>query len=179
MYSNSPFTATGNGFSGPSIPYNQTSYLNPQQTSQQHIGHGPIPANSPAQSLATRASGFTHASNFGPSSQTHPSTTGANQSQSFNARPIQPVATGRQVGGQTSSEIAQSFSATEPPPPATQSNATLKIPNDRLSFLTLEDQIKFTNLFKSAVGDEQTLEGQSPATYTSLQHAPMKLMQNR
>ena len=42
------------------------------------------------------------------------------------------------------------------PPPANQGT---KIPNMRLSFVTAEDQAKFEQLFKSAVGKEQALSG--------------------
>ena len=66
-----------------------------------------------------------------------------------------------QKTGQTSSQIAQSFSSA----PASQSSApqatasSSKIPKIRLSFLTATDQAKFEQLFKSAVGDEQALDG--------------------
>lgn len=69
-----------------------------------------------------------------------------------------------QKTGQTSSQIAQSFSST----PASQSSApqatasSSKIPKIRLSFLTATDQAKFEQLFKSAVGDEQALDGKLP-----------------
>ena len=69
-----------------------------------------------------------------------------------------------QKTGQTSSQIAQSFSST----PASQSSApratasSSKIPKIRLSFLTATDQAKFEQLFKSAVGDEQALDGKIP-----------------
>ncbi|KAL9609666.1 MAG: hypothetical protein Q9167_005575, partial [Letrouitia subvulpina] len=66
--------------------------------------------------------------------------------------------------GQTSSQIAQSFQSP-------QQNSQLvgqdlpagatKIPKIRLSFLTATDQAKFEQLFKSAVGDGQALDGQS------------------
>lgn len=64
-------------------------------------------------------------------------------------------------GFQTSSEIADSFrdgsGAAPPPPPKSSGN---KIPNIRLSFITAQDQAKFEQLFKSAVGDNQTMSGQ-------------------
>lgn len=61
----------------------------------------------------------------------------------------------------TSSEIASSFQdgfsgAPQPPPKPSAS----KIPNIRLSFITAQDQAKFEQLFKSAVGDSQTMDGQ-------------------
>ena len=66
-----------------------------------------------------------------------------------------------QQTGQTSSQIAQLFHATPTATPsAPQSTSTIsKIPKIRLSFLTAQDQAKFEQLFKSAVGDEQSLDG--------------------
>ncbi|KAF4209239.1 hypothetical protein CNMCM8980_005091 [Aspergillus fumigatiaffinis] len=61
----------------------------------------------------------------------------------------------------TSSEIANSFSdgaGVAPPPPPKSSGS--KIPNIRLSFITAQDQAKFEQLFKSAVGDSQTMDGE-------------------
>ena len=62
---------------------------------------------------------------------------------------------------QTSSQIAQSFQTTgrsqASSPKHVQSGA--KIPKIRLSFLTAQDQAKFEQLFKSAVGDGQALDG--------------------
>ena len=65
--------------------------------------------------------------------------------------------------GHTSSEIAQSFQGTssvksQAPAP---SRASGKIPTIRLSFITAQDQAKFEQLFKSAVGDGQALSGRS------------------
>ena len=65
-----------------------------------------------------------------------------------------------QPTGQTSSQIAQSFQSTPSQPPAAKPiSASTKIPKIRLSFLTAQDQAKFEQLFKSAVGDAQALEG--------------------
>ncbi|MCJ1288436.1 actin organization and endocytosis protein [Xylographa opegraphella] len=62
--------------------------------------------------------------------------------------------------GQTSSQIAQSFqSGSSQLPPMTASSSGVKIPKIRLSFLTAQDQAKFEQLFKSAVGDGQALDG--------------------
>ena len=57
--------------------------------------------------------------------------------------------------GQTSSQIAQSFHPAEAP----KISSAVKIPKIRLSFLTAQDQAKFEQLFKSAVGDGQALDG--------------------
>ncbi|TQB68777.1 actin organization and endocytosis protein [Monascus purpureus] len=61
----------------------------------------------------------------------------------------------------TSSEMADSFrssagTSARPPP----SSSGSKIPNIRLSFITSQDQAKFEQLFKSAVGDSQTMDGE-------------------
>ncbi|KAJ0416654.1 hypothetical protein BJY00DRAFT_228877 [Aspergillus carlsbadensis] len=64
------------------------------------------------------------------------------------------------TGAQTSSEIANSFqvgSGAAPTPPPKSSGG--KIPNIRLSFITAQDQAKFEQLFKSAVGDSQAMSG--------------------
>lgn len=52
----------------------------------------------------------------------------------------------------------------QPPPPPQQSTTPTpknlaKIPNIRLSFITVADQAKFEQLFKAAVGDGQALPG--------------------
>jgi hypothetical protein len=60
----------------------------------------------------------------------------------------------------TSSEIANSFgggAGPAPTPPPKSSGS--KIPSIRLSFITAQDQAKFEQLFKSAVGDSQTMDG--------------------
>ncbi|KAL2824334.1 hypothetical protein BJY01DRAFT_256484 [Aspergillus pseudoustus] len=64
------------------------------------------------------------------------------------------------TGAQTSSEIANSFqvgSGAAPTPPPKSSGG--RIPNIRLSFITAQDQAKFEQLFKSAVGDSQAMSG--------------------
>lgn len=65
-----------------------------------------------------------------------------------------------QPTGMTSSQIADSFrsNAAKPPIPKA-STGTSKIPNIRLSFITAQDQAKFEQLFKSAVGNGQALSG--------------------
>lgn len=59
---------------------------------------------------------------------------------------------------QTSSQIAQSFQSIPAPNPTPTTGA--KIPKIRLSFLTVQDQAKFEQLFKSAVGEGQSLDGE-------------------
>ncbi|KAF1997988.1 hypothetical protein P154DRAFT_524315 [Amniculicola lignicola CBS 123094] len=79
------------------------------------------------------------------------------------APPQQPPAAPQQMPqptGMTSAQMADSFrgaaAVVPPPPPAKPSN---KIPNIRLSFITAQDQAKFEQLFKSAVGTAQALSG--------------------
>jgi len=60
----------------------------------------------------------------------------------------------------TSAQMADSFrgnAASSVPPPVPAKGS--KIPNIRLSFITAQDQAKFEQLFKSAVGDSQALSG--------------------
>ena len=66
-----------------------------------------------------------------------------------------------QKTGMTSSQIAQSFagSGAQQSPAPKPSASRVKIPKIRLSFLTAQDQAKFEQLFKSAVGDGQALDG--------------------
>ena len=85
------------------------------------------------------------------------------QQQSFQtSQPVQSRVTPQKTG-QTSSQIAQSFHSTPAAPPsASQTPAKgTKIPKIRLSFLTAQDQAKFEQLFKSAVGDGQALDGKT------------------
>ncbi|KAF2178486.1 hypothetical protein K469DRAFT_642299 [Zopfia rhizophila CBS 207.26] len=87
------------------------------------------------------------------------------QQQSFQtgAPPPQPPQAPKQMPqptGMTSSQMADSFRGTssQPPPPPTPAKSS-KIPNIRLSFITAQDQAKFEQLFKSAVGNAQALSG--------------------
>jgi hypothetical protein len=71
------------------------------------------------------------------------------------AQPQQPQPT-----GMTSAQMADSFrgnsTPSAPPPVPAKTN---KIPNIRLSFITAQDQAKFEQLFKSAVGTAHALSG--------------------
>lgn len=63
--------------------------------------------------------------------------------------------------GMTSTQIAHSFAQPATPAVPAQQHASSgsKIPNMRLSFITAQDQAKFEQLFKSAVGNNQALDG--------------------
>ena len=83
------------------------------------------------------------------------------QQQSFQTGQPPQQQAAPQKTGQTSSQIAQSFSSTptsKPSAPQVTASST-KIPKIRLSFLTAKDQAQFEQLFKSAVGDGQALDG--------------------
>lgn len=69
------------------------------------------------------------------------------------AQPLRPQ--------QTSAQIAASFSssAVPPTPPKDAGSRSSRIPNWRLSFITATDQAKFEQLFKSAAGSNQALDG--------------------
>lgn len=98
-----------------------------------------------------------------PPQNQQPSQNQLSQQQSFNTGQPSQQQVAPQKMGQTSSQIAQSFStpaSQSPGPQATASNT--KIPKIRLSFLTATDQAKFEQLFKSAVGDGQALDGKRP-----------------
>ena len=59
-------------------------------------------------------------------------------------------------------QMAASFQSAAPAKPKgrrASKASTTKIPNIRLSFITAKDQAQFETLFKSAVGNEQTLSG--------------------
>jgi hypothetical protein len=93
-----------------------------------------------------------------PAPQQQPFQTGAPSQQQMQQPPAQPQRP--QPTGMTSSQMADSFrgsaaSSIPPPVPAKSS----KIPSIRLSFITAQDQAKFEQLFKSAVGDSQALSG--------------------
>lgn len=87
--------------------------------------------------------------------------TGAPQQQQQQQQPPPAQPQRPQPTGMTSSQMADSFrgssgaSSVPPPVPAKSS----KIPNIRLSFITAQDQAKFEQLFKSAVGDGTALSG--------------------
>lgn len=143
-----------------------TGYAQPQLSS---FGSQlqPQPTGFPSGQLQPQFTGFPGAA---PQQSQQPQPTGFQPQQpQFTGYPPQsqppqlqvPAATGLPLRpAQTSSEIANSFrdaSGAAPPPPPKSSGS--KIPNIRLSFITAQDQAKFEQLFKSAVGDSQTMSG--------------------
>lgn len=192
MYSNSS-SFLGGGNSGRQGPpqYFQASYLGPQQAqqpqqqnvlSQQPTGFGGgqlqtqytgYPGQALQQGLQTQQlqqlqpqyTGFPQQvppsqGNVLPQQQFHTNQQASQQaSQQAIQPPHPPIAT-----QQTSSQIAQSFQSIATPTPTPTPGA--KIPKIRLSFLTAQDQAKFEQLFKSAVGEGQSLDGEYPIMTT-------------
>lgn len=166
MYSNSSsFLGAGNsGRPGPQ-QYGQSAFPNPQQQSggfqqQQPTGFGGV-------SLQPQFTGYPvqgQQQGF-QAQQQQPQYTGYPQAQQQapqqTGQPPQPQLP--QKTGQTSTQIAASFGPVAPAqgqqPDHNKSASSTKIPKIRLSFLTATDQAKFEQLFKSAVGNGQALDG--------------------
>ena len=180
MYSTSNSYLGGGNSSRPGPPQYGQSY--PQQGQQQPNGTQQLGYNAPQatgfgvgqlQPQYTGYSGPGQQQNFQapqqqpqytgyPPQNRQPSQNQLSQQQSFPSGQQPPQQQfNSQTTGQTSSQIAQSFSST----PASQTSApqattsSTKIPKIRLSFLTATDQAKFEQLFKSAVGAGQALDG--------------------
>ncbi|KAI4196020.1 MAG: hypothetical protein LQ346_003317 [Caloplaca aetnensis] len=167
MYSNSSsFLGAGNsGRPGPQ-QYGQSAFPNPQQQSggfqqQQPTGFGGV-------SLQPQFTGYPvqgQQQGF-QAQQQQPQYTGYPQAQQQapqqTGQPPQPQLP--QKTGQTSTQIAASFGPVAPAqgqqPDHNKSASSTKIPKIRLSFLTATDQAKFEQLFKSAVGNGQALDGE-------------------
>lgn len=161
----------------------------PQPTgfAPQPTGYGPQPSAFGGPQLQPQATGFpgqlqaqytgfpgASAQQAQPQLQPQPQPTGfpsAPQQPQYGGFPPQSQAPQIQVsstanlplrtGLQTSSEVANSFqdgSGAAPTPPPKPAGG--RIPNIRLSFITAQDQAKFEQLFKSAVGDNQAMTGQ-------------------
>lgn len=179
MYSNSNAYLGGGNTGRPSAPqYGQLPYPVTPQGQQPQNSFNPQAANLTGGQVSSQLTGYPPQGiqqNFSTPQpqQQQPQYTGfpvqsqqTGQSQGFSGQPFQPApsssaALPSQQTGQTSSQIAQSFQSNPSPTPSapTSSAASSKIPKIRLSFLTVEDQAKFEQLFKSAVGNEQSLDG--------------------
>jgi actin cytoskeleton-regulatory complex protein PAN1 len=147
-----PFMPQPTGFGGSSIQPQMTGF--PGQVPFQGPPQQPQFTGYPAQHQAQQGAAF-HQPQLQASLPQQPQQ--IQQSQ----QPQQPPATTLRPQ-QTSSQIAQSFSSTSTPqnPIHTQNKQSSKIPNIRLSFITATDQAKFEQLFKSAVGNAQALDGE-------------------
>ena len=174
---------TGRPGPGPTQYGQQQSFSGFQQPQQQSNSFQPQPTGfggGPVQPQATGFPGYGQQSNF-QAPQQQPAFTGyppqnqAPPEQSYQPPEPQPQSQSQPQSQQrlaqpiaaplrpqqTSSQIAQSFQSSGPPPPTPPKNdKSRKIPNIRLSFITATDQAKFEQLFKSAVGDSQALDGE-------------------
>lgn len=90
---------------------------------------------------------------FQQAPQQQPFQTGAPPAHQAPPQPQLPQPT-----GMNSSQMADSFRSTSSAPPPVPAKSS-KIPSIRLSFITAQDQAKFEQLFKSAVGDAQAMTG--------------------
>ncbi|CAI7580307.1 unnamed protein product [Penicillium bialowiezense] len=133
------------GFAGQPSPFGN-SQLQPQATGfpagqlqQQYTGFpGAAPQQQQAQSFQPQYTGYQP------------------QNQVQQAPPVPQIPT----RFKTSSDIANSFQdAGSGAPPQVPPKTGSKIPSIRLSFITAQDQARFEQLFKSAVGDSKTMDG--------------------
>lgn len=167
-----PQFASSTGFGGAQLQPQATGFpgggpqLQPQFTG--FPGGAPQQQQQPQlQPQATAQPGFL--SPQPPQPQAQPQFTGYAAPQQQQPQPQQPQVPQLQVQGtgmpmrpaglKTSSEIADSFSDGARPQPPPKNSGGNKIPSIRLSFITAQDQAKFEQLFKSAVGDDQTMDG--------------------
>lgn len=186
MYSNSSSFLGGGNSGRPGPPqYVQASYLGPQQAqqpqqqnvlSQQPTGFGG--GQLQTQYTGYPGQGLQQGLQTQQLQQLQPQYTGFPQQVppgQGNVLPQQQVHTNQQTiqpahppiaAQQTSSQIAQSFQSIATPTPTPTPTTGAKIPKIRLSFLTAQDQAKFEQLFKSAVGEGQSLDGESPIMTT-------------
>ena len=175
MYSNSSsYLGVGNSARPGAAQYGQSSFSQASQQQQQPNGFAPQPTGFQGAPIRQQYTGFPsqgQQQNY-QTQQQQPQVTGyplqnqqlsqsqpSQQQQFQTGQPPQQVVP--QKTGQTSSQIAASFSsapAQTGPTPQPSTSGT-KIPKIRLSFLTATDQAKFEQLFKSAVGDGQALDG--------------------
>ena len=137
----------------------------PQQQYGQQPGQQPLSAQYtgyPGQQ-SNMQTGYGQQAPSMPSQQQQPSfqysqPTGMPQQQSSQqpaAQPLKPQMTSAQMAASFRGESARPTPSSSGPPPSTN-----KIPSIRLSFITAQDQAKFEQLFKSAVGDNTALSGE-------------------
>jgi actin cytoskeleton-regulatory complex protein PAN1 len=142
-YTGYPMQPQATGFQQPQMQQQQTGFPGQQQPGQ---------FNQPPQQQAFQTGA--------PPMPQIPS-----QFQNQNQVPPQPAPAPVQQPQPTGfAQMADSFKATPSAAPArgrrsSKAKPVTKIPSIRLSFITAQDQAKFEQLFKSAVGDQQTLSG--------------------
>jgi hypothetical protein len=130
----------------------------PQQPQQTGFGQ-----QQPQQQMQSQFTGFPgqqQNQGFQPQApQQQPFQTGAPQQQQQPPQQAPPQPQRPQATGMTSSAMADSFRGASSVPPPVPAKSGSKIPSMRLSFITAQDQAKFEQLFKSAVGEGTTLSG--------------------
>ena len=161
----SPFTSQPTGYGGQQLQAQATGYPGFQQQNygappQQPQATGYPGYNQQQPSFNQSQSGFGQQQQYQQPQQQQPlqqQTTQAAQSQSLQppAQPLRP----QQTSAQIAASFSQSSSVIPPPPPKDSAPRGGRIPAIRLSFLTATDQAKFEQLFKSAAGSNQALEG--------------------
>jgi hypothetical protein len=177
-----PYSQFPQGQQPPSIQQPQPTGFAPQPTgiAPQPTGFAGQPSPFGSSQLQPQATGF-------PAGQLQPQFTGfpgaaPQQPQQPQAQSFQQQYTGYPPLNQaqqppppvpqiptrfkTSSDIANSFqdAAGSGAPPQVPPKTGSKIPSIRLSFITAQDQARFEQLFKSAVGDSKTMDGRFPYT---------------
>ncbi|KAJ5120571.1 uncharacterized protein N7515_009959 [Penicillium bovifimosum] len=178
-----PYSQFPQGQQPPSIQQPQPTGFAPQPTgfapqptglAPQPTGFGGQPSPFGSSQLQPQATGF-------PGGQVQPQYTGFPGGASQQLQQQQPQSLQQQYTGypaqnqaqqpppvpqiptrfKTSTDIANSFqdAAGSGTPPQVPPKTGSKIPSIRLSFITAQDQAKFEQLFKSAVGDSKTMDG--------------------
>ncbi|TVY81878.1 Actin cytoskeleton-regulatory complex protein pan1, partial [Lachnellula suecica] len=132
----------------------QTGFQQPQAMQPQQTGYGGAPSPFSSNNQAPQQQSFQTGA---PPMPQIPQQYQNQQPQQAPAAPaMQPQPTGFAA-------MADSFKTTPSAPArgrrSSKAKAGARIPNMRLSFITAQDQAKFETLFKSAVGDGQTLSG--------------------
>ena len=165
MYSNASFLNTGNGSRSNANP--QYGQLYQQSGVQQGPGTLPQAGGIQGNPLQSQQTGMLNPNQLSTFSGAHqqpqpfiqPQLTDYPTHVPSTQQHLMPAAT-----GQTSAQVAQSFQgADSSQEPSTRSVGNgVRIPKIRLSFLTAQDQARFEQLFKSAVGDGQALGGMTP-----------------
>ncbi|KAK7556320.1 hypothetical protein IWX47DRAFT_882533 [Phyllosticta citricarpa] len=164
-FGGAPLQPQFTGFPGQQQP--QPTGFQPQPTGFQQQQSG-FQQQQPPQQLQPQFTGFPGQPQQQFQQQPQPSgfqpqPTGFQQPQQQQQQPPPPPAQPQlpQPTGMTSSQMADSFRGSSSQPQAPQpSTAGSKIPTIRLSFITAQDQAKFEQLFKSAVGNGQAMTGE-------------------
>lgn len=166
--SRSPFAPQPTGFSGQQVQPQATGFAGYGQQQQQQQQYGapqqqPQATGFPGYNQMQQQPSFQQSqpTGFGQQSQFQPQQTGQQPQQQSQSGPPPAQALRPQL---TSAQIAASFSqggsAVPPTPPKDNAPRRGRLPSLRLSFITATDQAKFEQLFKSAAGENQAIEGE-------------------